>query len=476
MNAILARWNVAAAIFVAGVTAAFAGTDKWVIHEWGTFTSLQDESGRAIGGINTDDEALPPFCHRLAQMLVLTPTEIPPAFFQGAPHCHPDVTMRLETPVLYFHPPKSGEETNGISVKASFRGGWLTEFYPSAQAEALGINTNLAAFGPIKPGTTGSLSWENLAIGGDWNGPATDSHVWTSPRAVTSAPVRTKDGEAERFLFYRGVGKIDAPLKVSRDDHAGQLVLESQLASGLAPDAGLPVRALWLVDIQPDGKVAYRDIPPVTLSGNGKVLARVASDFHKSDYRAGNLETLKTSLHRALMAEGLFDDEATALLNTWELSYFKSVGLRLFFIVPRAWTDSYLPLNVSVPAELDRVMVGRIELVTPKERQIMREIGQLSKEKILHDAALLWTNTIQVWRNANSGAFTLAQCGVAVPNSYELYLQLGRFRNALVLDAEARHPGPGLTEFINRFALAGYKPVDVAALTAPPRVDQASVP
>ena len=27
-----------------------------VVHEWGTFTSLQDELGRAIGGINTDDE------------------------------------------------------------------------------------------------------------------------------------------------------------------------------------------------------------------------------------------------------------------------------------------------------------------------------------------------------------------------------------------------------------------------------------
>ena len=24
---------------------------KWTIHEWGTFTSLQDESGNAIGGI-----------------------------------------------------------------------------------------------------------------------------------------------------------------------------------------------------------------------------------------------------------------------------------------------------------------------------------------------------------------------------------------------------------------------------------------
>ena len=70
---------------------------KWTVHEWGTFTSLQNENGEAIGGINTDDEPVPQFVHRLANYLLLLPTEIPTIFFQGAPSCHPDVTMRLET-------------------------------------------------------------------------------------------------------------------------------------------------------------------------------------------------------------------------------------------------------------------------------------------------------------------------------------------------------------------------------------------
>ena len=34
-----------------------------VVHEWGTFTSLQDEAGRTLGSINTDDEPVPRFCH-----------------------------------------------------------------------------------------------------------------------------------------------------------------------------------------------------------------------------------------------------------------------------------------------------------------------------------------------------------------------------------------------------------------------------
>ena len=75
------------------------------IHEWGTFTSLQDEQGKAVGGINTDDEPVPKFVHRLTSWLRLSATDIPNQFYQGTPACHPDVTMRLETPVLYFHVP-----------------------------------------------------------------------------------------------------------------------------------------------------------------------------------------------------------------------------------------------------------------------------------------------------------------------------------------------------------------------------------
>src|SRR5204863_2540425 len=35
-----------------------------IVHEWGTFTSLQNEASQAIGGINTDDEPVPRFVHR----------------------------------------------------------------------------------------------------------------------------------------------------------------------------------------------------------------------------------------------------------------------------------------------------------------------------------------------------------------------------------------------------------------------------
>jgi hypothetical protein len=37
------------------------------------------------------------------------------------------------------------------------------------------------------------------------------------------------------------------------------------------------------------------------------------------------------SMKESLMQAGLFAEEADAMLNTWELSYFKSPGWRLFF-------------------------------------------------------------------------------------------------------------------------------------------------
>src|SRR5215469_15098542 len=127
----------AALLLFAGST--YAADNQWSIHEWGTFTSLQNESGDALGSINTDDEPVPDFVHRLNYNLVLGPTQIPASFAKGAPACHPDVTMRLETPVIYFHPPAAQTGIQHINVSVKFRGGWLTEFYPDAEASTAGF-------------------------------------------------------------------------------------------------------------------------------------------------------------------------------------------------------------------------------------------------------------------------------------------------------------------------------------------------
>ncbi len=56
---------VSQCVAVAAAENSVMPRDKLMVHEWGTFTSLQDEAGRQLGGINVDDEPLPTFVHDL---------------------------------------------------------------------------------------------------------------------------------------------------------------------------------------------------------------------------------------------------------------------------------------------------------------------------------------------------------------------------------------------------------------------------
>jgi|GEM_PF-582445 len=469
-----------------------AEDQKWVVHEWGTFTSLQDETGAAIGGINTDDEPVPDFVHELGRFILLRPTEVPNNFFQGAPSCHPDVTMRLETPVIYFHPPKSETHIPRANVSVTFRGGWLTEFYPDAYPEAPEFKDNgfrpgparMFRFGSLRSSSESKLTWSDLKIGGNWPLTNITAHVWTSPRAVSAASVQTTNGESEKFLFYRGVAHIDAPLKISRDANFGELLFRSQLKN-LPVNKPLMISSLWLVDIRTDGKIAFRSLPSLTLDPDSKtILTHTPAVFSPGDFSSGNLEKLKAALQTALVAEGLFADEAQALLNTWELSYFKSAGLRVFFLVPPGWTDFYLPLKISLPADINRVMVGRIELATPEQQSRLQKISSLSKPQIELEARQMFTNYYgkitfnsmfgatnrpgrsemqqinQDLAQVNAGQKTLASF-IPVPEGYQTYLDLGRFRNALILEDAKRHST--LTNFIALYQLDAYQPT-LAAL------------
>lgn len=349
-----------------------------VVHEWGTFTSLQDESGQAIGGINTDDEPVPEFVHTLQGDLLLWPTELPPAYFvKGFPRSHPDVTLRLETPVMYFYPPAGRALPMELDVRASFLGGWLTEYYPQAAAKATGLTQKSAegyeTMGGIDGHTVGALNWNRLRVGVDTPGPQTEEQVWLAPRRVRAAAVATPGGESEQYLFYRGVGHVEALLRVRRSAESDWLEIGLQSMPELE---GLVVRHAWLADIRQDGTVAFRPLGSLPPDADPEeVLARVPARFAESEYSAPALADLRASMRQGLIGEGLFADEADAMLDTWEAAYFLSAGLRLFFTAPQARTDHYLPLEFSEPVALTRVMVGRIEIVTPDQRALLARIG-----------------------------------------------------------------------------------------------------
>jgi hypothetical protein len=66
-----------------------------------------------------------------------------------------------------------------------------------------------------------------------------------------------------------------------------------------------------------------------------------------------------------LVDQGLYPDEAHAMVETWRDSGFEE-GSRLIYIVPRSFIDRVLPLTINpTPGQIVRVFVGRLEIVTP---------------------------------------------------------------------------------------------------------------
>jgi hypothetical protein len=429
------------AVVLAGTMLA-AQAQPLVVHEWGTFTSLQDEAGRTLGGINTDDEPVPPFCHDLDPILILPPGELSPVLSKGIGSCRPEVTLRLETPVLYFHLPKDSAGPLTATVKVAFRGGWLTQFYPAAETGGYASQDRLTE------DTTGTLIWNDLKIGGQGTGPETTNRVWTAPRAVGAASVTSANGESEKFLFYRGVGHLLCPLQVSRTEDSKRLEGRAQCGSGLPDGSAMSLQRLWLVSIRAGGRCAFRPLAPVTIasrqdSGSSAALFSTPAEFASGDYSTANLARLRREMRGALEAEGLFADEAEALLNTWEVSYFRSPGLRLFFLVPQAWTEAYLPLQLSVRSEIKRAMIGRLELVTPEQRALLRQLAQA------RPPTKPWAQlAIKDGRAVIEGTMPTA------------YRDLGRFRNALLLDEFNTRPNRSLEAFIaiNRLQAAVATP------------------
>lgn len=288
-----------------------------VVHEWGTFTSVAGRDGEALPWLplsGADD--LPCFVDRIA--------------FGIKPNL--SGTIRMETPVLYFYAPN--EMTAQVSV--GFKQGAITEWYPRAavtptqldSTTTLGEMESTATWSNvlIRPGATPVYPQERGA-----------SHYYAA-RATDAAPVQV-NGQDEKFLFYRGVGGFDPPMSAA-------LTLDGRVR----------------VEARRGGDVLHFD------SANGRIRYRFA---HSGSSRMtldapaeGDLPALQSQLERLLVAHGLYEREARAMVETWKDSWFEP-GTRLIYIVPRSFIDATLPLDVRPrSSSIARVFVGRIELLS----------------------------------------------------------------------------------------------------------------
>jgi hypothetical protein len=345
-----------------------------VVHEWGTITTRHAPDGTPSGRLNriSESEVLPAFVHRYEPPSTkdnpqksLTKSPVTPG--------RPDVTMRLETPVLYFYPPAGSSSVPPFDVSVTFRGGIVNEFYPRADAsvevDVDRVNAKIEA-GYIKAWdgavlnnyVVGGLHWRGLSLKEAVTIPQTSSDAWLAPRRVRSVGVVTPSGEGERYLFYRGVAHLDALVQTKLSRGEVQLRAPQRLHWLRAPS--MTIANLWLVDIRPDGSAAFREYTQIGIAKDAasRELRRVPL-FTATDYTTARLGDLRRAMKQALMAAGLFEDEAEAMLETWKESYYRTSGLRIFYTVPDEWLSYFLPLRISVPHELKRVLVGRIDLM-----------------------------------------------------------------------------------------------------------------
>jgi hypothetical protein len=336
------RLSIKPALVAAGVlAAAIAATTNAdprpvTVHEWGTYTSIAGKNGRAVpwqplGGLAD----LPGFVRRSNDAGKGTLT----------------ATVRMETPVLYFY---SAQEAS-VDVSVGFRQGLITEYFPQAIVSRGGLRLG----GALASGAVHTIRWSDVRIQpralAEFPVEPTPNHYYAA-RKTDAAPVQV-GRDLERFLFYRGVGSFELPLRAVVGDDGD-------------------------VSVTNTGREA---IPAVMLFENCR--GRIGWRLHRgliSQARlarpttGGDVASMRRELERMLVAEGLFEKEAIAMVETWSDSWFEE-GTRLFYVLPRRAVDAVLPLEIRpAAADIVRVFVGRLEIVTAAS---LTDLGEA-----------LWTN------------------------------------------------------------------------------------
>lgn len=357
-------------------------TGSLEVHEWGTFTVVSGSDGRPLRWFQpaTALAELPPFVGRA----------IPLFSKSGLPST--GSLMRMETPVIYFYPDRAMK----VQVKVSLKDGYLTEWFPPpakaadllmqgdprvamgketawvGELRAANDETALLQIPPVPPGC-GAHYAHARAVPQAWIFagaiPKAAAAVIDDPRAPSNPVLPSASNvsplRSEKFIFYRGVSDAPPPLEA--------LVLEEQRLKMYRFDSGTkPVAAFAL---QVDGALGrwgrLADLPPRgTQSMSPAPFSEISLSAAEPTAQAA--AHLNDAMVEALADAGLSEDEAKAMVATWNDAWFQEDGTRILAILPHEWVDSILPLTITpTPKKLTRVFVGRFELFTPKQEKTL---------------------------------------------------------------------------------------------------------
>jgi hypothetical protein len=313
-------------------------TDPYLTaHEWGTFTSIAGADGHAVEWTPlTGSEDLPSFVEHFGGVQLK-------GGLLG--------TVRMETPVLYFY---TNRDTT-VSVHVSFSKGLITEWYPHAD-RVYPVSAVPPKFGNFRDWSLyqdhpdGSIEWDSVQLQprsfAELPLEKLDNYYYAA-RQTGSTPLQIKTGQGaqtEKFLFYRGVSTFAPPISV-RIQGGGRVLAENVTHE--------EIPAMLLFERRGE-RLGFRVVHP---SAHTTTL--------DSPELNADMNSLKQTVVDLLAAQGLYQDEAQAMFETWRDSWFEE-GSRLLYIVPRPFVDLILPLSINpAPSQTVRVFVGRMELVTP---------------------------------------------------------------------------------------------------------------
>ena len=330
--------------------------DGLIVHEWGTFTSIAGAGGAAIDWRPLAEKSdLPEFVYTETENEGFRETYR----YDGKSAV---ARVRMETPVIYFYTPREME----VSVKVDFPKGKITEWYP--QASVVNAKYEANKKGRLETG----INWGTIKLlpddRPDYLREASDSHYYPA-RETAAAPLQVCNAdksriEKEKFLFYRGIGNFDLPLKVRLFGAE-----KNQIQLG---NLGQEKIKNLIVFENRGGRIGFKTVTELKESESPAVERPVLNQ---------TLDEVLTELERFLIAEGLFEKEAKAMIATWQDTWFEE-GLRVFYILPTKATNEILPLTVEPqPKEIVRVLVGRAEIITPEmEREVKKQVSLLKSE------------------------------------------------------------------------------------------------
>ena len=355
------------AVLLTALAPVFAApTDlAYAAHEWGTFTSVQGADGVQMDWNPLTVSELPKFVYERSRagakrgFVIASKTGI-------------TCRQRMETPVIYFY----ADHEVSVNVDVKFPQGIVTEWFPQVSKFGPYYTTNkeevalsqqsFVRWNNVRVLPQAALTASDRALPSDASG----SHYFAA-RETDANILRfasEKKTEHEKFLFYRGIGNFQAPLQMTMGGDEENVRLKNTGKEEL--------RHLFILSIHgAQGKFISVD----RLAPGEEQTLKVSPGMNETTFHEWQ-SSLRQKIETSLVAEGLYQREASAMVQTWNDSWFSENGLRVLYILPRTWTDRILPITLSPPPrELARVMVGRAEMITPAmEWTLLKQVVKFS--------------------------------------------------------------------------------------------------